>query len=333
MSESAVVTIRPGDIPVLRLGGLAGYDETAVRAQVEGLQTSLRDFDFCVVEGPEPSNLVRLKELAQEFFALDESVKRGLVHSQVGVVGYSPLGSEQGLRGAYPDLKELFHVRSERPPPILTRLRWPGFYPRNRWPLEQLPGFREAALAGFDALYETSRALLQLCALSLGLPRDHLAGPIEHGPNALRFVHYPAVEEPRLGEVRAVEHTGAGVLGIIPQVSSPGLELARRDGVWQRLEGFPPNALVVTMADMIERMTNGHIPSSLHRVVNPERPELNRSRHAVVFFAVARPGVMLEGPASLPFPPGMQGHRRVRAGKFLAERMNRVTHRRGGRST
>ncbi len=83
----------------------------------------------------------------------------------------------------------------------------------------------------------------------------------------------------------------------------------------------------------LERMTNGHIPSSLHRVVNPERPELNRSRHAVVFFAVARPGVLLEGPASLPSPPGMQAHRPIRAGKFLAERMNRVTHRRGGRST
>ena len=81
-----------------------------------------------------------------------------------------------------------------------------------------------------------------------------------------------------------------------------------------------PRNLIVDSGDMLERLTNGVIPSTTHRVVNPEGP--NVSRYSMPFFMHPRSDTPLDVlpsciGAGAKFPP-------ITAGAFLAERLREI---------
>ena len=56
-----------------------------------------------------------------------------------------------------------------------------------------------------------------------------------------------------------------------------------RDGKWLAVDP-PPGALVVNIGDMLQRLTNHVLPSTSHRVRNPETGRTGFSRYSMPFF-------------------------------------------------
>ena len=55
------------------------------------------------------------------------------------------------------------------------------------------------------------------------------------------------------------------------------------DGKWIAITALP-DQLVVNVGDMLDRLTNHKLKSTIHRVVNPPRDKMGNSRFSIPFF-------------------------------------------------
>jgi isopenicillin N synthase-like dioxygenase len=252
---------------------------------------SLANTGFAVLAGHGMNEdvLERGLEAARDFFALPEETKRAyFIASGAGQRGYTPFGREIAKDAAANDLKEFWHVGRNLPPehphasvmaPNLTVLELPLWAERTN-----------AMFAEFDRL---GGDLLAAIALYLGLSERFFDDPVRDGNSILRLLHYPAqTEPPPEGAVRAGAHEDINVITLLLGADEGGLQARHRSGVW--LDVNPPRgSLVVNVGDMLQRLTNRHLPSTTHRVVNP-RPERSRyPRYSTPFFLHFRPDYVI----------------------------------------
>lgn len=256
----------------------------------------------------------------KRLFELPDAVKRGyVVPESGGNRGYVPFGRERALGATVSDLKEFWHVGQERVPPAQREV-----YLANVWPdAPEVAGFRPAALDLFAALERTALSMLVAVARYLDLPDDWFASMAQGGNSVLRLIHYPPVaDDAPAGAVRAAAHEDINLITLLVESTSGGLELRTRDGRW-----IPVHALhgqiVLDAGDMLQRCTNGRIPSTTHRVVNPRGP--NVERYSMPFFTHPRPEcVLAPAPGTVtPARPALAAP--VTAHEFLTERLRAIS--------
>jgi isopenicillin N synthase-like dioxygenase len=317
-------TLTPDQVPLVSLATFLQGDAEARDEQVARMRRSLEEHDFfaLVDHGLSKDMLEAGYRVAREFFALPDGQKSKL-HKGRGFVGYIPFGVEQAIRGTRPDFKELWHSVAERAPTHSERRTQPEAYPPNPWPSR--PVEFEAVLRGLHARFEAMvDGTLRMLACTAELPESWLADAAEGGPHLLRLIHYPPLPNHGNAELeRAVEHTGAGIVGFTPPATSDGLAIYSRTRGWQRLSGFD-DTIVVTVADMTERLTNRLVRSSLHRVENPEGPSRSESRYAIVYFVSARPTATLDCPPQALGAGNPRHFPAQNAWDFVTERMTDV---------
>ena len=82
---------------------------------------------------------------------------------------------------------------------------------------------------------------------------------------------------------------------------------------------------MVNIGDMLERLTNGHLRSTTHRVVNPRGEAVRRTRYSMPFFLHFRPDYEI---APLPscVPEGAEGDapEPILAHDFLMQRLREI---------
>lgn len=259
-------------VPELSLKAFTEGDADARRGFSQDLMRGLQAYGFIVLKdhGVSQDLLARAYGLAEETFALDEAVKRKYA---AGMRGYTPFGVEHAKDSGHPDLKEFWQIGHE---PKAGE----DFAP-NVWPAEAAD-FKPTFQALFAALNETGVTLLQALAPPLGLPEHHFDPLVRRGTSLLRVLHYPPLApdmDPNC--VRSAAHEDINFLTIMVAAKGAGLELLDRDGTWLPVQTDPAN-LIVDSGDMLARMTNGVIPATTHRVVNPTGP--NVSRYSMPFF-------------------------------------------------
>ncbi|MFZ5670999.1 MAG: isopenicillin N synthase family dioxygenase [Pseudomonadota bacterium] len=287
--------------------------DAAARARFSGeMMRGLQDYGFFILKdhGVSLELLGRAYREAEGLFALPEAIKRRYA---AGMRGYTPFGVEHAKDSGHPDLKEFWQVGHD--PSSETD---EAFEP-NVWP-DEAPGVGPAFTELFAALNETGIVLLRALAPRLGLPDDYFDGKVRRGTSLLRVLHYPPLAEGMdPGAVRSAAHEDINFLTIMVAAGGAGLELLDRDGTWLPVVAEPTN-LIVDSGDMLARMTNGVIPATTHRVVNPTGP--NVSRYSMPFFMHPTLETSL---AVLPscagdgarFPP-------ITAGAFLDERLRAI---------
>jgi len=301
-------------VPELSLSDFTHGDAAAQARFSATLMRGLKDYGFVILKDHVvPVELLdRAYDLAARLFAQDEAEKK---RHAAGLRGYTPFGTEHAKDSRHPDLKEFWQIGREVPPG--GALDEP--FPANVWP-EALPAFRETFLALYDALDETGRLLLRALAPELGLAPDHFDPLVRHGTSILRVLHYPPVaDDVDPGCVRSAAHEDINFLTVMVAAKGAGLELLDRDGNWLPVVTDPGN-LIVDSGDMLARLTNGVIPATTHRVINPDGP--NVSRYSMPFFMHPASSVSL---ACLPscvgdgakFPP-------ITAGEYLEERLREI---------
>ena len=221
----------------------------------------------------------RLEHLSREFFAqrVDAKLSIGMEKGGRAWRGYFPVGGE--LTSGKPDLKEGIYFGaelSEDHPLVRSRtpLHGPNLFP-------DIPLFRETVLEYLAAMTALGHALLEGIALSLGLNESYFEERYTRDPLILfRIFNYPhrpawSVDDPGWG-VR--EHTDYGLLTILRQDESGGLEVRSKTG-W--IDAKPiPGSFICNIGDMLDRMTGGLYRSTAHRVKSP----LTHDRLSFPFF-------------------------------------------------
>jgi isopenicillin N synthase-like dioxygenase len=102
--------------------------------------------------------------------------------------------------------------------------------------------------------------------------------------------------------------------------SADGLQVLRRDQKWIPITALP-DQVVVNVGDMLARLTNDKLKSTIHRVVNPPRELMGTSRYSIPFFMHPRSEMdltCLEGCIDEQHPKGYDD---ISAGDFLHQRL------------
>jgi isopenicillin N synthase-like dioxygenase len=139
----------------------------------------------------------------------------------------------------------------------------------------------------------------------------------------MRLLHYPPIEGEPGSNVRAGAHEDINTITLLLGAEEAGLELLTKDGRWIPVAP-KPGELVVNIGDMLQRLTNGLLRSTTHRVVNPPRERRGRSRYSMPFFLHFRSDFLIE-PLPGTVPPGERAKwPPITANEYLQERLREI---------
>lgn len=279
------------------------------------LGNSFTETGFAVIKdhGITPEIIARANAQMQALFALPEAEKRQFHQPDgAGQRGYTPFGQEVAKGARARDLKEFWHVGRD----LATDHPQRHTMPENIWPDSLLPKFRPAMEALFKTLDYTGTKLLSAIALHLGWQPDFLLNATKDGNSILRLLHYPPVPEGVSG-IRAGAHEDINVITLLLGAEEAGLEILTRDGNWVRVPA-PEGTLICNIGDMLERQSGGRLPSTTHRVTNPDAARRHLPRYSMPFFLHFRPDWMIN-----PDPPSAD-HPPISTHDFLLERLGEI---------
>ena len=290
-------------------------------AFAQKLGRSFEDYGFAIVaDHGIPDELIeRAEEKSRAFFALPEEVKRSYhIPGGGGARGYTPFGVETAKGYDAHDLKEFWHVGRELPPGHPFR----GHMPDNVWP-DEVPSFRDTFLELYDTFDRTGLRILRAIARYLDIDEDYFIDTVRDGNSVLRLLHYPPIEGEPGSHVRAGAHEDINTITLLLGAEEAGLELLTSDGRWIPVSP-KPGELVVNIGDMLQRLTNGRLRSTSHRVVNPPPERRGRSRYSMPFFLHFRSDFVIEAlPGTV--PPGEQPKwPPITADDYLQERLREI---------
>lgn len=311
-------------IPSLDLSDFNSNDPAKKKKFVEELGAAYNSIGFVAVRGHYLTDDLteKLYSSIKRFFAQPDAIKQKYeIPGLAGQRGYIGKGKEHAKGRNTGDLKEFYHVgqQVDDDDPIKKE------YPDNVWPTE-MPEFQEVATEVYRRLEKTGVQMLRAIALYLNLPEDYFDSKVRHGNSILRPIHYFPIEDPDsvpADAVRAAEHGDINLITLLMGASADGLQVLRRDGKWIPITALPEQ-LVVNVGDMLERLTNKKLKSTIHRVVNPPRNLMNTPRYSIPFFMHPRSEMSL---AALPSTVDKEHPRLwddITAGEFLNQRLREI---------
>ncbi|MBY0515845.1 MAG: isopenicillin N synthase family oxygenase [Bacteriovoracaceae bacterium] len=276
-------------VPELSLLSFVNGTQTEKTRFVDNLFTGLKDYGFIVLVDHTVDQNVTNKayELVNAFFQLPKEVKQKYVcGAGGGQRGYTAFGVEHAKNNPYPDLKEFWHVGREK----IVDPKFQEYFPPNIWPTE-VAGFEQTMLSLFNSLDTTAHLMMDAIGMALDVPQDYFRKMLQDGNSILRPIHYPPVDPnaPK-NSVRAAAHEDINLITVMVGATTSGLELLDRDGKWLPIK-TNEKQLVVDTGDMLQVLTNGVLPATTHRVVNPEN--FSDTRYSMPFFVHPNPDTML----------------------------------------
>jgi isopenicillin N synthase-like dioxygenase len=285
------------------------------------LGRSFEEYGFAIIaDHGIPEELIHLaEEKAKAFFALPEDVKRKyFIPGGGGARGYTPFGIETAKGHKAHDLKEFWHVGRDLAPGHKFR----DHMPDNLWPAE-VPSFRDTFQEIYATFDQSGLKILKAIARYLKIDEDYFEDAVRDGNSVLRALHYPPQSKPTGEHIRAGAHEDINAITLLLGAEEAGLELQTKDGRW--IPVSPRSGeLVVNIGDMLQRLTNGVLRSTSHRVVNPTPDRASHARYSMPFFLHFRSDFLIEAlPGTVPagekpkWPP-------IRANDYLQERLREI---------
>lgn len=311
-------------IPSLDLADFTGGDPEKKKKFVERLGEAYNSIGFVAIRNHYLTDdlSARLYAVIKKFYALPDEVKQKYeIPGLAGQRGYIGKGKEHAKGRNTGDLKEFYHVGQE----VLDNDPIKAEYPDNVWPTE-LSEFKEIALDVYKRLEKTGVQMLRAIALYLNLSENYFDDKVRHGNSILRPIHYFPIENPDSvpeDAVRAAEHGDINLITLLMGASADGLQVLRRDGKWIPITALPEQ-LVVNVGDMLERLTNKKLKSTIHRVVNPPRHLMNTPRYSIPFFMHPRSEMDLTALASCVDADHPKLWDDTTAGAFLNQRLKEI---------
>jgi isopenicillin N synthase-like dioxygenase len=261
-------------IPSIDLSDFLSGDAVKKDNFVQALGKAYTEIGFVAVKGHllEDEVSQNLYWQCQNFFNLNPELKKKYeIAGQAGQRGYTSFGKEHAKGRNEGDLKEFWHFGQT----VVGNDPIKAEYPEN------------------VMVEETGRYMLRAIALYLNLEENYFDSKIFHGNSILRPIHYPPILiEPKTA-VRAAEHEDINLITLLMGASAEGLEVLSKQNEWIAITALP-NQLVVNVGDMLQRLTNGVLKSTTHRVVNPPKEKWHNSRYSIPFFLHPRSEMRLD---------------------------------------
>lgn len=312
------------EIPSLDLADFTSGDPIRKNKFIQDLGAAYNNIGFVAIRNHYLTDTLsdQLYASIKKFFSLPDTVKQKYeIPGLAGQRGYIGKGKEHAKGRNTGDLKEFYHIGQE----VQDNDPIKNEYPDNVWPSEQ-PDLKEIGLDVYRRLEKTGVQMLKAIALYLNLPEDYFDTKVKNGNSILRPIHYFPIENPDsvpTDAVRAAEHGDINLITLLMGASADGLQVLRKDGKWIPITALPEQ-LVVNVGDMLERLTNKKLKSTIHRVVNPPRHLMNHPRHSIPFFMHPRSDMNL---TCLPNCVDAQHPKLwddITAGEFLNQRLKEI---------
>ena len=311
-------------IPSLDLSDFTSGDLQRKSDFVESLGRAYSHIGFAAIKnyGLTDELTSNLYHAVKQFFTLPEKEKlKYEIPGIAGQRGYTGKGKENARGRSTGDLKEFYHIGQE----LAAGEPEKEEYPENVWPVE-VPELKMYGLEVYRTLENAGKHILQAIALYLGLDETYFDDKIENGNSILRPIHYFPVEYPDAlphDAVRAAEHGDINLITLLMGASAEGLQVKRKDGKWIPITALAEQ-IVVNVGDMMERLTNNRLRSTIHRVVNPPREKMDTSRYSIPFFMHPRSEIDLNCLENCIDASHPKAYSDITAGEFLIERLREI---------
>ncbi len=110
----------------------------------------------------------------------------------------------------------------------------------------------------------------------------------------LRILRYPPLtgnESPNA--MRAGAHEDINLITMLPAANESGLEIKpKTSNAWIPIEA-PKGSIIINIGDMLQELSNGLIPSTTHRVINPSGSAAKKARLTAPIFCHPYPEMVL----------------------------------------
>ncbi len=305
-------------IPSLDLRDFLSEDANRKEEFVQSIGKAFQEIGFCAVKGHLLSdNLVeRLYKQIKLFFDLPYEVKAKYEFPQYsGQRGYVSFGKESAKGSKHGDLKEYWHFGQYIEEAEKEKYNYfPNVY------VEELSEFNEVGREVYSTLEKTAKHILRALALYLNIEEDYFDKYIKNGNSILRPIHYPPILEDPKEAVRASAHGDINLITLLMGAHGKGLQVQHSNGDWIDAVASE-DELMINIGDMLSRHTNNLLKSTVHRVVNPDRELLKKSRYSIPFFMHPVSEMKLNVLESCISDESPKSFDDITAGDFLNERL------------
>lgn len=268
----------------------------ARRAVVDGVARSLVT-GFVYVEHDLSVDLIdEAYAQLEAFFTLPQDRKDAyVVPGSNGQTGYTGLLVETAAIADVPDWKEMLNWGAPLGEGHPLRGKYPHRYGPPTLPEADLPGVHDLLMRFHASVADLQRRVLRVIAEGLGAHESFFDEMLTDGATLTRAIHYPAMDQaPGQQHVWAGEHADINLITALPRATAAGLQV-KTDNGW--IDAAPPEgSAIINTGLMLERLSNGLIPSGIHRVVSGEGQQ--GDRYSVVQFAHPTPWTILAPMAS-----------------------------------
>ena len=304
------------NVPTLDLSKfISGIDEER-KAFSDDLGHSFNQTGFAIIKnhGLKKELTDELYKVIKAFFDLEDEKKIKYYFPDLyGQRGYVVKGQEHAKGSKKGDLKEFFHIGN----PSISN-------PQNIWPHE-VESFNEIGSEVFITLENIGLTLLRAISMYLNLDINYFEDKVKGGESILRSIHYFPLDPLDVsdGAVRAAAHGDINLITLLMGASADGLEILTKQNKWIPISS-KDDELVINVGDMLERLTNKRLLSTVHRVVNPAIDKLGTSRYSIPFFMHPRPEMDLSCLDSCCSQNNPKQFEDITAGGFLEERLRDI---------
>ena len=305
-------------IPSLDLRDFLSEDANRKEEFVQSIGKAFQEIGFCAVKGHLLSDdlVERLYKQIKLFFDLPYEVKAKYEFPQYsGQRGYVSFGKESAKGSKHGDLKEYWHFGQYIEEAEKEKYNYfPNVY------VEELSEFNEVGREVYSTLEKTAKHILRALALYLNIEEDYFDKYIKNGNSILRPIHYPPILEDPKEAVRASAHGDINLITLLMGAHGKGLQVQHSNGDWIDAVASE-DELMINIGDMLSRHTNNLLKSTVHRVVNPDRELLKKSRYSIPFFMHPVSEMKLNVLESCISDESPKSFDDITAGDFLNERL------------
>ena len=268
-------------IPSVNLEDFVSGDPARKEKFVKEIGAAFEDIGFVALSGHFLSDELvdQLYAEIKKFFQLPQDVKDTYeIEGIGGQRGYTSFGKEHAKGKKEGDLKEFWHFGQyvENNPTLEAE------YPDNVT-VSELPEFNTVGKETYKMLEKTAQYVLRALALHLGLEETYFDNYIKNGNSILRPIHYPPITQEPKNAVRAAAHGDINLITLLMGAHGKGLQVQNHEGEWVDAIARP-DQLMINVGDMLSRLTNNKLKSTIHQVVNPPRVLWGTSRYSIPFF-------------------------------------------------
>ncbi|RPG95847.1 MAG: isopenicillin N synthase family oxygenase [Candidatus Pelagibacter sp. TMED239] len=305
-------------IPSVDLNDFLSDDLHKKSLFVSTIGAAFQEIGFCAVRGHflDDKLVERLYEQIKLFFDLPTDVKKKYEHPEFsGQRGYVSFGKESAKGSKHGDLKEYWHFGQYVSENESHKY---NYFPNIK--VDELSEFNKVGEEVYKTLEKTAKYVLRALALYLKIDENYFDNYIHNGNSILRPIHYPPITEDPKEAVRAAAHGDINLITLLMGAHGKGLQVQKTNGDWIDAVANK-DELMINIGDMLSRHTNNVLKSTVHRVVNPDRELLKKSRYSIPFFMhpVSEMKLnVLDSTISDEFPKAYDD---ITAGEFLEERL------------